>query len=256
MSELFVSYWWQLVLVAISCYLIGGVSFAIFFSKILKHEDIRKVGSGNAGTTNVFRVFGLRMGALTFLCDALKGVLPCLLCLVVFKNTQRALDFAYWAGLFLVLGHIFPVYHKFHGGKGVATSIGVCFVVNPMLTLYCVLPVCLIIFVVDRMSVMSLLFSIFMIVWHWTVLLRDVGIAACVFVTCMFALVVWAHRQNIVRILQGKELRTGVRRKILRKDKREARLAREAQERSAEDTQEVSTVEAELPQNVAQSNEK
>lgn len=245
MRELFVNYWWQLISVAVACYLIGGINFAILFTKAIKHEDIRQKGSGNAGTTNVFRVFGLRMGALTFLCDALKGVVVCVACLLIFKSTNRALDFEYWAGIFVVLGHIFSVYNNFRGGKGVATSIGVCFVLHPILMLCCVIPICAVIFIVDRMSVMSLLFSVFMIVWHWTVLRESVGISACVFITIMFAFVIFAHRHNIVRIFTGKELRTGVRRKILRKDKKEARLLREAEERKMQELQAEETDEQE-----------
>ena len=227
MKELFANYWWQLILVAVVCYAFGAVNYAILFSKLIKHKDIRQEGSGNAGTTNVFRVFGLRMGLLTFCCDVLKGVVPTLACMFIFRFTNRELDFMYWAGLFVVLGHIFPVFHKLRGGKGVAAAIGVSFLVQPMLSLYCVIPAIIIIFALDRMSVMSILLSIFFIVWHWTMLLDKVGLASCIFLTCMYVAVLFAHRHNIVRIFQGKEMRTGVRRKILRKDKREARLERE-----------------------------
>jgi len=234
MTELFAKYWWQLILVAVVAYAFGGVNYAILFSKLIKHRDIREVGSGNAGTTNVFRVFGLRMGALTFLCDVMKGVVPTLACMFIFRFTERETDFMYWAGLFAVLGHIFPVFHQLRGGKGVATAIGVCLVVQPILTLCCVPPAIALIFAVDRMSVMSILFSVFLTVWHWTMLLDKIGLASCIFVTCMFVAVLFAHRHNIVRILTGKEMRTGVRRKILRKDKREARLERERLEKEAQ----------------------
>lgn len=237
MSELFLNYWWQLILVAIASYLLGGVNFAILFSKIIKHEDIRSVGSGNAGTTNVFRVFGLRMGTLTFVCDALKGVVACLACKFIFRFTQTEISFEYWAGIFVVLGHVFPVFHQLRGGKGVATSIGVCSVTHPILMLCCAPVMLLIVFVIDRMSVMSLLFAIFMTVFHWTVLREEVGIASCVFLTVMFSLVTFAHRHNIVRIFTGKELRTGVRRKILRQDKREARLQRQQELISQQQTE-------------------
>lgn len=253
MKELFANYWWQLLLVAVVAYAFGGVNYAILFSKVIKHKDIREMGSGNAGTTNVFRVFGLRMGALTFLCDVLKGVVPALACMFIFRFTDRETDFMYWSGLFAVLGHIFPVFHQLRGGKGVATAIGVCLVVQPILTLCCVPPAIALIFAVDRMSVMSILFSIFLTVWHWTMLLDDVGLASCVFVTCMFVAVLFAHRHNIVRILTGKEMRTGVRRKILRKDKREARLERERLEKEKGDTA-VADDEAEIEKPVETEN--
>lgn len=212
-------YWWQFALVAIASYLLGGISFAILFTKSIKHKDIRAVGSGNAGTTNVFRVFGLGMGSLTFLCDALKGVAVCLICKLIFAKIDCAIVFQYWAGLFAVLGHIFSPYHKFKGGKGVATSIGVCLTIQPLLMLCCVLPILAVIFITDRMSVMSILLAVFMVIWHWTVLRNVVGIPSCVFLTLMFVAVLFAHRKNILNILQGKELRTGVRKALLRKRK-------------------------------------
>ena len=215
--SVFANCWWQMCLVALCCYLIGGINFAILFTKCIKHEDIRTVGSGNAGTTNVFRVFGLGMGALTFLCDSLKGVVACLVCKFVFANCEYSVAIQYWAGLFAVLGHIFSPYHKFRGGKGVATSVGVCITMQPLLMVCCVLPIIAVIFITDRMSVMSILLSLFVTVWHWAVLLPQVGLPACVFVSVMFAVVLFAHRHNVVRILQGKELRTGVRKAVFGK---------------------------------------
>lgn len=220
------------MLVAAFSFALGGVNFAILFTKAIKHEDIRGVGSGNPGTTNVFRVFGLRMGALTYVCDVLKGVVPCVACLLIFRFTETEIAFEYWAGLFAVTGHIFSPFHKFKGGKGIATSMGVCLVTQPILTLCCIIPIVIIIFVVDRMSVVSLLFAVFMIVWHWTMLLDSVGLASCVFISCMFAFVIFAHRHNILRILTGKEMRTGVRRKLLRQDKREAKRASQENEKT------------------------
>ena len=234
-KHFFQDYWWQLILVAAISYLIGCVNYAVVFSKAIKHEDIRSLGSKNAGTTNMFRVFGLRMGALTFLCDALKGVVPSLVCRFLFADADVALTFAYWAGLFAVIGHIFPVFYNWWGGKGVATSIGVCFVVQPLLSLYCVLPLFLLVFVVDRMSVMSLTLATFMIVWHWAVLAESVGVVACTFVTVMFALVILAHRGNIMRIVTGKEPKTGLRRKLLRIDKREAKARLQEEQNSEKD---------------------
>jgi len=207
----FSTYWWQAAIVALWSYALGGINFAILFCKTIKHKDIRSLGSGNAGTTNVFRVFGLGMGALTFLCDALKGVTVCLVCKFAFAHTGSEVTFMYLAGLFAVLGHVLPPYSDFKGGKGVATGIGVCAAVQPLLMLCCVLPILALIVITDRMSVMSVAFAVFMIVWHWVVLLPGVGVTACVFLSAMFAIVLIAHGKNIVRIFTGKELPTGVR---------------------------------------------
>lgn len=218
-ADFFAEYWWQLALVAVLSYTFGCVNYAVVFSKAFKHCDIRTLGSKNAGTTNMFRVFGLRMGALTFVCDALKGVIPCLLCLVIFKNSGMQLQFAYWAGLFAVVGHVFPVLYRWRGGKGVATSIGVCFAVQPLLSLCCALPAIAIILIFDRMSVMSLLLSVFMIVWHWCMLFDSVQVTGCVFATVTFSIVILAHWQNIIRIFSGNELKTGVRKSIFGRKK-------------------------------------
>lgn len=213
----FLSYWWQYLLVAVGSYFVGAINFSIVFSHLFKKTDVRNYGSGNPGTTNMFRVFGLRMGALTFLFDALKGVFCCVLtkyvifaCLgVAASNTA-----GYIAGAFAVIGHVFPVIHGFRGGKGVATSIGVMFSMQPILMLCATIPICLIILITDRMSVMSLAYSVFMIVWAWAVLYQDIGAFCCLMLTITYAVIIFAHRHNIVRLLKGQELPTGVRKAL------------------------------------------
>ena len=224
MFDIFVKLWWQYLLLALVCYAVGNVNFAIAFSKLFKKSDVRDYGSGNAGTTNMFRVYGLRMGALTFLCDTLKGVACCLLGKLIFGwSTVEATTAGYIAGLFVVLGHVFPAYYRFRGGKGVATSVGVLFSLQPILTLCLVVPFCVVLLLTDRMSIGSLLVSIFMIVWSWVVwsLNCDFGIIynnidafCCMLTTILFAVVIFAHRKNIVRIFTGKENRMGLRKAL------------------------------------------
>lgn len=122
--------WYQFVIVALVCYLVGCFNFARFISR-LKKRDITKIGSGNPGTMNMSREFGLKIGVLTFFCDALKGGLPALVGYLIYKdyvfaNTAIPVgDFIrYFCGLFVVLGHIFPVTMKFKGGKGIASTLG------------------------------------------------------------------------------------------------------------------------------------
>lgn len=216
MFDVFVQFWWQFCIVAILSSLIGSINFAIIFSRLIKKKDVRLAGSGNPGTTNMYRVFGLRMGVLTLLCDVLKGVVCCLVARFALASLGEAasLQAQYVAGLFAVLGHVFPVYYRFRGGKGVATAIGVVFCTQPILMLCCILPMLLIILLTDRMSVMSLLFSLFMIVWSWTMLLPSIEAFNCVVLTVMFAVVIFAHRHNIVRLCTGKEKSMGVRRAL------------------------------------------
>ncbi len=122
--------WYQFVVVALICYLVGCFNFARLISR-LKKRDITKIGSGNPGTMNMSREFGLKIGVLTFFCDALKGGLPALVGYLIYKdyvfvNTAISVgDFIrYFCGLFVVLGHIFPVTMKFKGGKGIASTLG------------------------------------------------------------------------------------------------------------------------------------
>lgn len=217
MFDTFVHYWWQYLIVAVASALVGSINFSILFSHLFKKTDVRNFGSGNPGTTNMFRVFGLKMGLLTLLFDALKGVSTCLVSYFVFTafaKTEAARTAMYVAGLFAVVGHVFPVYYGLRGGKGVATSIGVMFCIDPILSL-CSVPVILaVILITDRMSVMSMLYALFNIVWAWCVFLPKDDAFCCVCLTLMFAIVLFAHRHNLVRLLKGHELPTGVRKAL------------------------------------------
>lgn len=118
------------ILTVIIAYLLGSISFAVIFSKIFMKKDIRELGSGNAGTTNVLRTGGAKLGALTFLCDVLKGFVACILGKfifeIVFENGDEwAVYGAFLCGLACMLGHVFPIFFQFKGGKGIATSVGI-----------------------------------------------------------------------------------------------------------------------------------
>lgn len=122
--------WWQFVLMAIVCYAIGCINFALVISRS-KKKDITKMGSGNPGTMNMSREFGLKFGLLTFVCDAIKGGLPALVSYFIYRNYVFAgtdvivSDITrYFCGLFVVIGHIFPVQMRFKGGKGIASTLG------------------------------------------------------------------------------------------------------------------------------------
>lgn len=213
MFDIFLQYWWQFILVMLLSYVLGAINYAVIFSRLFKKEDIRKYGSGNPGTTNVFRVFGLRMGVLTLVFDALKGVMCSLAALLIFRNFGEDVGYTagYLAELFAVIGHVFPVFYKFRGGKGFATALGASFVMQPVLTACCILPIVALILITDRMAVAGLVWALFMIIWTWAVLLPEIGVFCCLAITLTFAIIIFAHRHNIVRICTGKELKTGVR---------------------------------------------
>ena len=137
----------MLAIFALCSYFIGNVNFALIISK-LKHKDIRKMGSGNPGTLNMSRNLGIKIGVLTLVLDVLKGALPALAGYLVFKKyffeatSFCVADFAlYLCGLCVIIGHIFPVFLGFHGGKGIACTGGLMVAVCPI----CV-PICLTIF--------------------------------------------------------------------------------------------------------------
>lgn len=122
--------WYWFLLAAAVCYLIGCFNFAVLISHF-KKSDIRSIGSGNPGTMNMTRSFGLKIGVINFICDALKGGLPVLAAFLIFKDyvfagtSVSVADFArYFFGVFVVIGHVFPVTMKFKGGKGIASTMG------------------------------------------------------------------------------------------------------------------------------------
>ena len=126
----FSDFWYWLIVCAVVCYFIGCFNFAVLISNI-KKSDIRKVGSGNPGTMNMTRTFGLKTGIINFFCDLIKGGVPALTGYLlfkgfVFKGTDILVsDFArYFFGVFVIIGHIFPVTLKFRGGKGIASTLG------------------------------------------------------------------------------------------------------------------------------------
>ena len=126
----FSDFWYWFILIAVICYFIGCFNFAVLISHF-KKSDIRNVGSGNPGTMNMTRTFGLKIGAINFFSDVIKGGLPAVIGWVIFKDyifsgTNIAVsDFIrYFCGVFVIIGHIFPVIMKFKGGKGIASTMG------------------------------------------------------------------------------------------------------------------------------------
>lgn len=126
----FSTVWYWFVLMAAVCYFIGCFNFAVLIAKF-KHKDVHKIGSGNPGTMNISREFGLKVGLLNFLLDACKGGVPAIISYFVFRgyvfdgSDVIVSDFTrYFCGLFVIIGHIWPVTMKFHGGKGIASTLG------------------------------------------------------------------------------------------------------------------------------------
>lgn len=227
------NYWWCIILLAIFSYILGSINFAVLFTRIVKKQDIRTLGSGNAGFTNVLRCVGVFPAVMTFVFDFLKAVIAVLSARLLvsfvpvgglFLNQPLKTEYMYYtmliAGLFCVVGHSFPVFFHFKGGKGVVTTAAMMAVVDWRFFLF-VLGTFLIVFAFSRIiSLSSIIAGIMMgpsnfivtyffmrrpsletadpysltFVWGTTILAALIG---------LFAII--KHKDNIKRILKGEE---------------------------------------------------
>ena len=196
------------IIVSIIAYLLGSISFSIIFSKKFAGFDVREKGSGNAGTTNVLRSVGKKAAILTLICDCLKGVLAILIAFVagkIMKNLDGSL-LIQLAGIFVVLGHTFPVFFKFKGGKGVATSLGVLLMVNWQIGLICLVFALVLMALTRFVSLGSIaaaiLLPVLAVFIHTNYLVNGNYV---IFALILAVLVVFNHRSNVKRLLDGKE---------------------------------------------------
>ncbi len=228
-------FWLPALVVSVGGYLLGSISFSILFSKAFGKGDIRTMGSGNAGTTNVLRSVGNKAAALTFLFDALKcvaAVIPARIWFAAVCQANGIPDItaqygAYLAGFFCMIGHIYPLYFKFKGGKGVVTLAATAAVVDWRVFLIC-LGVFLVVFAASRMvSLCSIVGSMaypiatFCMTFFadYQMGLRETGIgisyviAATAMTAICSAVIIAKHRANIQRILSGTEKKISFRKK-------------------------------------------
>ena len=229
----FLENWWQFVLIALVCYLIGSFNFARLISK-KKHQDITKMGSGNPGAMNMTREFGLKIGLLTFICDALKGGIPAVICFFIYKDFVFAgtsilvADLVrYYCGLFVVVGHIYPYNMKFKGGKGIASTLGLFWICvaceNPwwlLFGLFCFALIILYIYKTEWGSMGSLIgvagFSIIQMIMF---IQKYGNLPLNAYMVCLYLIILlintltWAaHGKNISRLLAGEEHHTSIKR--------------------------------------------
>ena len=190
-----------IILLIVAAYLIGAIPTGIILTKLAGGEDIRKAGSGNIGATNVYRVAGRTLGVLTLIGDCFKGLLPVLVATEAFALTGTPLALVALAAF---IGHCYPVYLGFKGGKGVATALGIFLVLSPSS-----IPFTLILFV--------------LVLWKWRYISLSSISAATVIPFLVFAIerswplfavtlviagiVIWRHRSNIERLQSGSESR-------------------------------------------------
>ena len=198
------------IIVAIVAYLLGSISFSVIISKKMAGFDVREKGSGNAGATNMLRSVGKKAAALTLLCDALKGVVAVLFAVIVgkfAKNADKAL-LVQIAGILVVLGHTFPIFFEFKGGKGVATSLGVLLMTNWQIGLIC-LVFALVLMALTKMVSMgsvgaAILFPVLVLFIKTNYTVTE-GSSYLVYSIILAVIVAFNHRSNIQRILSGTE---------------------------------------------------
>ncbi|MCH5165477.1 MAG: glycerol-3-phosphate acyltransferase [Clostridiales bacterium] len=213
-------------LVALGAYFVGNMNNAILISR-LKGKDIRECGSGNPGTMNMLRTYGKLLGVLTLILDVLKGVIPCMLGWL-FMGGGQFLRLGsdrigmYVAGICAVLGHVYPVTMKFHGGKGAATIIGVCLTMQPLYTLATFAFGVAFLLITKVGSLTSfIIISAPLTVEGLTAAQNPLGIYCSLILFSMYAFSLFAHRSNLVKLFSGNE-----RRVILFKQKQKAEIDR------------------------------
>lgn len=198
------------IIVAIVAYLLGSISFSVIISKKMAGFDVREKGSGNAGATNMLRSVGKRAAILTLLGDALKGVVAILFGILVgaiAKNADKAL-LVQIAGIAVVVGHTFPIFFGFKGGKGVATALGVLLMTNWQIGLIC-LVFALVLMVLTKMVSMgsvgaAILFPVLVLFIHTNYTVSNES-SYFIYSVILALIVAFNHRSNIKRILNGTE---------------------------------------------------
>lgn len=193
----------------VGAYFFGNINFSVIISHF-KNRDVRKEGSGNPGTMNMLRSFGIKLGLLTLFLDAVKGAVPAILGWWLLGNGETFMFGADKIGLFAgglsaVIGHIFPVLFKFKGGKGVATSIGVCFVAAPVVSLIAFAIGVAFLLTVKIGALTSFIMTGIPLIFSGASALYGGRIAEGVLALVIYVIVLAAHHANFARIFKGKE---------------------------------------------------
>ena len=196
------------IIITVIAYLIGSINFSVIISKKMAGFDLREKGSGNAGTTNILRTVGKKAAAITLICDILKGVIAIFIAKLT-SNIWQELDGALLvqlAGIFVVIGHTFPVFFKFKGGKGVATSLGVLLTLNWQIGLICLVFALVLIALTRMVSVGSIAAAILYPVLTIFISQNYIVPGSYIISSIILAiLIVFNHRSNVKRLLTGTE---------------------------------------------------
>jgi len=190
----------DIIIIGIICYLLGSIPFGFIFTKIFLKKDIRDIGSGNIGATNALRTGNKLIGYSTLFFDIIKAVIPLIYIKIYFP------ELLFIGSLCAFLGHVFPIWLKFKGGKGVATYLGILFAINIYLGLIFILS-WLITFGLSRFSSLSSLIASISIPVYLLILAQFNQVF---FFTIMFVLIFFTHRENIKRLINKEETKTKI----------------------------------------------
>ena len=190
----------ELILVITISYLMGSVPFGLILTKIFLNKDIRDIGSGNIGATNVLRTGNKIIGYLTLLLDVLKAVIPVLYIKFNFP------ELIYVSSLSVFIGHVFPLWLKFKGGKGVATYVGIIFSINYILGFVFVASWLIIFFILRYSSLGSMLATFIIPVFNFL----NPSFENEYFFIIMFILILFTHRENVKRLINKEESKTKI----------------------------------------------
>ena len=234
------------IIMAVIAYLIGSINFSVIISKKMAGFDVREKGSGNAGSTNVLRTVGKKAAIITLVCDILKGVVSVLIALLVGTIAGKTANSAVVveiAALAVVIGHTFPVFFGFRGGKGVATSLGVILIVNWKIGLICLVFALALMALTRMVSLGSISASVLFAVL--TMFIRDSYIGGIdfdfsfiIFGILLATLVIFNHRSNLKRIINGTENKLNFKKKE-EKEAQEEKIENVENAAENEETEEV-----------------
>lgn len=186
----------EYIIFAIIAYLFGSIPSALIVGKVGYKLDIREHGSGNLGATNTFRVLGMKAGIIVTLADILKGTIPTMLPLYFGADVYPIA-----IGIFAVLGHTYPLFAKFKGGKAVATSSGIILGVNPLLFAMVIVTFLLTLYISKYVSLSSMITGIVGIII--SIIFRDIGLI--IVMSALTAFIFYRHTENIKRIINKTE---------------------------------------------------
>lgn len=195
------------VVLIVAAYLIGSIPTAVWISKYFFGIDIRDYGSGNAGATNVFRTLGSKWGTIVMIADVVKGILATSLYILLpyyMENEWQRTNFMIGLGLSAVVGHIFPIWADFRGGKGVATLFGMVIAIQPIVAACSVGVFLLVLYLTRFVSLSSILASIAFAVFILYIFNEEEPLYR-IFAVAVALLVVLTHQKNIGRLIRGEE---------------------------------------------------